>query len=59
MSQNLQAVMLQITEVDQPPAGLLLAVTLTEGDNSLRQLMHQRSRLMQLCQKSFCRTPEQ
>ncbi|MNR47231.1 hypothetical protein D3C85_1663050 [compost metagenome] len=56
MPQNLQTIMLQITEINQSPACLLDPVAFSEFDDRLSQLPHQRSRLMQFTQKGFSRT---
>ncbi|MNY58685.1 hypothetical protein D3C86_1950530 [compost metagenome] len=58
MAQDLQAVMLQITEINKSPASLLRAVAFPEGYDRLRQLLHQRSRLMQLSEIRGGRTAE-
>lgn len=51
--------MLQIAEIDQTAACFLNPVTFTELDDRLSELLHQRSRLMQLRQKNLGWPPKQ
>ncbi|MNB68366.1 hypothetical protein D3C75_148740 [compost metagenome] len=51
--------MLQVAEIDKAFGGFLFPKAVSEQDHSFRQLLHQRSRLVQLCEEGFGRTAEQ